>query len=141
MKQKQIGKKFLLGLFLIGITIALSGCTESDTATTQTKDDADNFKQVRECTVYNTRSDRPLFHIIANFSLTMDEADSQLELICKTKDRKGKTVYKRHLIRCNVDTIYMVNDVSDQDYSLDHYEYEDYRTLKGPERPDGQDDD
>lgn len=128
-KTLKISDKITIALITIFITLFLYGCSKSTIETTNTKKQADNFELVRECTVYNTRSDKPIFHTIANFSLNVDETDQQLELICETEDKEGNTVYKRHLIRYNEDTIHMVNDVSDQDYSKTHYEYQDFRNI------------
>ena len=81
-------------LTCIILSLLLTACTDADYATKEVKDNADSFNLIRECTVYNTRSDKPLFHIIANFSLNIDAADEQLEIICQTKNKK-----RRHYIQ------------------------------------------
>lgn len=80
--------------------------------------EADNFNVIRRLTVLNARSDKPMFELIGAFSITVDSADNQLEVICET----GENEYKKHFIALNEWTMYVVEDVSGAE--VDKYRYE-----------------
>lgn len=86
-------------------------CSDAETVATDIKVQADSFQLVREITFYNTRSDRITFHLIANFSIEMDEQDNQAEITCMT----GENEYQRILLHLNDDTIYSVTNFAPED--------------------------
>ena len=96
----------------------LAGCTEADKVSQNVSQEADNFNVIRRLTVLNARSDKPMFELIGAFSITVDSADNQLEVICET----GKNEYKKHFIALNEWTMYVVEDVSGAE--VDKYRYE-----------------
>ena len=98
--------------------ILLAGCTEADKVSQNVLQEADNFNVIRRLTVLNARSDKPMFDLIGAFSITVDSADNQLEVICET----GKNEYKKHFIALNEWTMYVVEDVSGAE--VDKYRYE-----------------
>ena len=98
--------------------ILLAGCTEADKVSQNVSQEADNFNVIRRLTVLNARSDKPMFELIGAFSITVDSADNQLEVICET----GKNEYKKHFIALNEWTMYVVEDVSGAE--VDKYLYE-----------------
>lgn len=98
--------------------ILLAGCTEADKVSQNVLQEADNFNVIRRLTVLNARSDKPMFELIGAFSITVDSADNQLEVICET----GKNEYKKHFIALNEWTMYVVEDVSGAE--VDKYRYE-----------------
>lgn len=98
--------------------ILLAGCTEADKVSQNVSQEADNFNVIRRLTVLNARSDKPMFELIGAFSITVDSADNQLEVICET----GKNEYKKHFIALNEWTMYVVEDVSGAE--VDKYRYE-----------------
>lgn len=98
--------------------ILLAGCTEADKVSQNVSQEADNFNVIRRLTVLNARSDKPMFELIGAFSITVDSADNQLEVICET----GKNEYKKHFIALNEWTMYVVEDVSGTE--VDKYRYE-----------------
>lgn len=98
--------------------ILLAGCTEADKVSQNVSQEADNFNVIRHLTVLNARSDKPMFELIGAFSITVDSADNQLEVICET----GKNEYKKHFIALNEWTMYVVEDVSGAE--VDKYRYE-----------------
>lgn len=98
--------------------ILLAGCTEADKVSQNVSQEADNFNVIRRLTVLNARSDKPMFELIVAFSITVDSADNQLEVICET----GKNEYKKHFIALNEWTMYVVEDVSGAE--VDKYRYE-----------------
>lgn len=114
MKNKQ--KKIIATIIIVGMLLA--GCTEADKVSSNVSQEADNFNVIRRLTVLNARSDKPMFELIGAFSITVDSADNQLEVICET----GKNEYKKHFIALNEWTMYVVEDVSGAE--VDKYRYE-----------------
>lgn len=114
MKNKQ--KKIIATIIIVGMLLV--GCTEADKVSSNVSQEADNFNVIRRLTVLNARSDKPMFELIGAFSITVDSADNQLEVICET----GKNEYKKHFIALNEWTMYVVEDVSGAE--VDKYRYE-----------------
>lgn len=114
MKNKQ--KKIIATIIIVGML--LMGCTEADKVSSNVSQEADNFNVIRRLTVLNARSDKPMFELIGAFSITVDSADNQLEVICET----GENEYKKHFIALNEWTMYVVEDVSGAE--VDKYRYE-----------------
>lgn len=114
MKNKQ--KKIIATVIIVGMLLV--GCTEADKVSSNVSQEADNFNVIRRLTVLNARSDKPMFELIGAFSITVDSADNQLEVICET----GKNEYKKHFIALNEWTMYVVEDVSGAE--VDKYRYE-----------------
>lgn len=114
MKNKQ--KKIIVTIIIVGMLLV--GCTEADKVSRNVSQEADNFNVIRRLTVLNARSDKPMFELIGAFSITVDSADNQLEVICET----GKNEYKKHFIALNEWTMYVVEDVSGAE--VDKYRYE-----------------
>lgn len=104
MKNKQ--KKIIATIVIVGMLLV--GCTEADKVSSNVSQEADNFNVIRRLTVLNARSDKPMFELIGAFSITVDSADNQLEVICET----GENEYKKHFIALNEWTMYVVEDVS-----------------------------
>lgn len=100
------------------LTLTLCGCNESEKVSYNVSKEADNFNVIRRLTVINARSDKPVFELIAAFSIEVDNEDNQLEVICET----GENEYKKHFIGLNDWTIYVVEDISGAD--VDKYRYE-----------------
>lgn len=96
----------------------LTGCTQADKVSQNVSQQADNFNVVRRLTVINARSDKPVFELVAAFSIEVDSDENQLEVICEVGDGK----YKKHFIGLNDWTIYVVEDVGGADVSKYHYE-------------------
>ena len=114
MKNKQ--KKIIATIVIVGMLLV--GCTEADKVSSNVSQEADNFNVIRRLTVLNARSDKPMFELIGAFSITVDSADNQLEVICET----GENEYKKHFIALNEWTMYVVEDVSGA--VVDKYRYE-----------------
>ncbi len=100
------------------LTLTLCGCNESEKVSYNVSKEADNFNVIRRLTVINARSDKPVFELIAAFSIEVDTEENQLEVICET----GENEYKKHFIGLNDWTIYVVEDISGAD--VDKYRYE-----------------
>ena len=114
MKNKQ--KKIIATIIIVGMLLV--GCTEADKVSSNVSQEANNFNVIRRLTVLNARSDKPMFELIGAFSITVDSADNQLEVICET----GENEYKKHFIALNEWTMYVVEDVSGAE--VDKYRYE-----------------
>lgn len=114
-------KNFLKLLALLMIIVSMGifvGCKQAERVSYNVSKEADNFNVIRRLTVINARTDKPVFELVSAFSLQVDNAENQLEIICET----GENEYKKHFIGLNDWTIYVVEDVSGA--SVDKYHYE-----------------
>ena len=110
--------KIILGAILVLMLFVLCGCTEASRVSYNVSKSADNFNVVRRLTVLNTRTHKPMFELVGTFSITVDQVDNQLEVVCET----GKNEYKKHFIGLNAETVYVVEDVGGAE--VDKYRYE-----------------
>jgi len=106
----------ILAVIMIGAT--LTGCRQAERVSYNVSKEADNFNVIRRLTVLNARTDKPMFELIAAFSINVDASDNQLEVTCET----GHGEYKKHFIGLNEWTMYVVEDVSGA--NVDKYRYE-----------------
>lgn len=112
-------KVFVLSLMLILGMVLVVGCsTEAEKVSQNVSQEADNFNVVRRLTVINTRTDKPEFELIGQFSITVDSDDNQLEVVCET----GKNEYKKHFIGLNDEVMYVIEDVGGA--QVNKYKYE-----------------
>lgn len=111
-------KKLVAIILAAVLAVVLVGCTEAEKVSYNVSEEADNFNVIRRLTVLNARSDKPMFELVGAFSITVDETDNQLEVVCET----GKNEYKKHFIGLNEWTMYVVEDVGGAD--VDKYRYE-----------------
>lgn len=105
-------------MILVAMVLGCTGCTEAERVSYNVSQSADNFNVVRRLTVLNARTDKPMFELIGNFSINTDNEDGQLEVICET----GKNEYKKHFIRLNEWTMYVVEDIGGA--NVNKYRYE-----------------
>lgn len=113
---KRIATIILAGALMVTV---LTGCdAEANRVSYNVSQEADNFNVIRRLTVINTRTDKPIFELVAAFSLQVDHADNQLEIICET----GKNEYKKHFVGLNNETVYVVEDISGANVDKYHYE-------------------
>lgn len=114
--------KKIIAIIMIIVVIGaiLTGCDErqSDRVSYNVSKEADNFNVIRRLTVLNARSDKPMFELVAAFSITVDATDNQLEVVCEVGDGQ----YKKHFIGLNEWTLYVVEDVSGASVNKYHYE-------------------
>lgn len=112
-------KKFAsILLVLVVLCFSLTGCRQADRVSANVSQQADNFNVIRRLTVINARTDKPMFELVAAFSLEVDHNDNQLEIICET----GPNDYKKHFVGLNEWTLYVVEDVSGANVDPYHYE-------------------
>lgn len=107
----------LLVVAVVGVLVA-SGCTEADRVSHNVSMEADNFNVTRRLAVINVRTDKPMFEMIGNFSINTDKVDDQLEVTVET----GPGQYKKHFVRLNQWTSYVVEDLSGARVEKYHYE-------------------
>lgn len=113
-------KKFKIVLIVIMIIMGcllLTGCTEVGRVSSNLGKEADNFNITRRIIVMNARTDTIMFELVGNFSL-QNNSNNELEVICEV----GKNLYKKHFIRLNENTLYVVEDVSGAYVDKYHYE-------------------
>lgn len=109
--------KILILTAIISIMALFAGCTEADRVSTNISKEADNFNVTRRLAVINARTDKPVFELIGNFSLS-NNSSNELEVIVECE----RGVYKKHFVYLNEWTIYVVEDVSGAYVSPYHYE-------------------
>ena len=110
-------KKRIALLLVVVMCIGLVGCSQASRVSHNISKEADRFNVTRRLAVINARSDKPVFEIIGNFSLSNNMED---ELEITVEIEKGK--YKKHFVYLNQWTIYTVEDVSGA--YVDNYHYE-----------------
>lgn len=100
------------GLFI------LAGCTtESDVASQNLSEDADNFKVQRKITLINTVTDEILYTVEGNMSVYADTSDNQLEVTA----RIGENEYKKDILGLSPTTVYIVEQVEWQETNKYRY--------------------
>lgn len=110
-------KKITLILFSIVMAFSLAGCRQAERVSYNISKEADNFNVIRRLSVINARTDKPVFELIAAFSVSNNSND-ELGVTCQT----GPNEYKKHLVYLNEWTLYVIEDVSGA--SVDPYHYE-----------------
>ena len=108
----------LTSMLILGMVLVVGCSTEAEKVSQNVSQEADNFNVVRRLTVINTRTDKPEFELIGQFSITVDSGDNQLEVVCET----GKNEYKKHFIGLNDEVMYVIEDVGGA--QVNKYRYE-----------------
>jgi hypothetical protein len=110
-------KKLLALILTVIMILGLAGCTQADRVSSNISKEADRFNVTRRLAVINARTDKPVFEIIGNFSIS-NNINNELEVVCEVEQGK----YKKHFVYLNEWTIYTVEDVSGA--YVDNYHYE-----------------
>ena len=110
-------KKLLTLILTVIMILGLVGCTQADRVSSNISKEADRFNVTRRLAVINARTDKPIFEIIGNFSIS-NNINNELEVVCEVEQGK----YKKHFVYLNEWTIYTVEDVSGA--YVDNYHYE-----------------
>lgn len=117
--KKTIMRIVAIILCVVVVSATFMGCQrQSDKVSYNLSMEADNFNITRRLAVINTRSDKPVFEMIGNFSIETDTVDNQLEITVETE----KGVYKKHFVYLNDWVTYVVEDVSGADVNTFVYE-------------------
>lgn len=114
MKKIKIIALLMVAVMMVGL---LCSCREADRVSWNVGKEADNFNVTRRLAVINARTDKPIFELIGNFSLS-NNSTNELQIICEVE----KGVYKKHFVYLNEWTIYVVEDVSGAFVDPYHYE-------------------
>lgn len=104
-------------LSMLMLATVMTGCSEADRVSSNVSKEANNFNVTRRLEVINARTDKPVFELVGNFSLS-NNSSNELEIICEV----GNGVYKKHFVYLNDWTIYVVEDVSGAYVDKYHYE-------------------
>jgi hypothetical protein len=111
-------KKIISIILVLYIVLVMCvSCTQADRVSSNISKEADRFNVTRRLAVINARTDKPVFEIIGNFSIS-NNINNELEVICEVEQGK----YKKHFVYLNEWTIYTVEDVSGA--YVDNYHYE-----------------
>ena len=113
-------KKILSSIAVVMLSAAmLAGCTEASQVSYNVSQEADNFNVLRRFAVINTRTDKVEFELIGAFSLQVENShDNQVEVVVELEDG----TYKKHIIRMNENTMYVVEDLGGA--KVNKYKYE-----------------
>lgn len=110
-------KTAILIVLLVLCAAIMTGCmTEAEKVSHNVSKEADLFNVTRRVTVLNARSDTPLLEIIGNLSVQSSSGD--IDIIVEV----GPGQYKKHFVRLNSWTIYVVEDISGAYVDKYHYE-------------------
>lgn len=103
---------------IVFILICFTGCNQASRVSHNISKEANNFNVTRRLVAINTRTDKLLFEVIGNFSLS-NNSGGELEITMQT----GETEYKKHFLYINKEwTSYTVEDISGANVSSYHYE-------------------
>lgn len=110
-------KRILMALVLTAMAFLLVGCTQADVVSANLSKEANAFNVTRRLAVINARTDKPIFEMVGNFSIS-NSGYSELVITVQT----GLNEYKKHYVYLNEWTIYVVEDVTG--IPVDPYHYE-----------------
>ena len=110
-------KRIVLALVLIAMAALLAACTQADVVSQNLSKEADAFNVTRRLAVLNARTDKPVFELVGNFSIS-NSTYSELVITVQT----GPSEYKKHYVYLNEWTLYVVEDISGADVDPYHYE-------------------
>lgn len=111
-------KKFIsLITVLCLMMVCMVGCRQAERVSYNLSKEADYFNVTRRLAVVNARTDKPVFELVGNFSIS-NNSTNELEITVEAE----KGVYKKHLVYLNEWTIYVVEDVSGAYVDKYHYE-------------------
>lgn len=113
-------RKVMLLIMMIVMVCCLSGCeTEAQKVSYNLSQQTDNFNVVREITVINCIQGDVLFQMSGRMSITVDEAESQLEIIVENDN----DTYVKHFIGLSDNVTYVVEDLNLGDNEVNNYKY------------------
>lgn len=116
-KNSKIMKCAAMVLVVVLMLGSLCGCREVYRVNHNMGVDADNFKIQRRIVAWNCRTDTIVFEMIGNFALT-NNSTNELVITCKT----GENTYQKHFIYLTAETLYIVEDLGNNEADPYHYE-------------------
>lgn len=102
------------------LALTVTGCRQAFVVSRNVSMQADNFNVTRRVTVINTRTDKVLMQMVGKISI--EDVENGVAVIVEI-DRK-KSIYQKHYIYLNGNTMYTVEDVSGIGVSKYAYEME-----------------
>ena len=120
---KRIYEMTLIMIFVVLtciLALSLTGCRQANVVSRNVSKQADNFNVTRRVTVINTRTDKVLMQMVGKISI--EDVENGVAVIVEI-DRK-KSIYQKHYIYLNGNTMYTVEDVSGVGVSKYAYEME-----------------
>ena len=122
MNKQTIGMTLIMIFVVLTCILALSltGCRQANVVSRNVSKQADNFNVTRRVTVINTRTDKVLMQMVGKISI--EDVENGVAVIVEI-DRK-KSIYQKHYIYLNGNTMYTVEDVSGVGVSKYAYEME-----------------
>lgn len=112
-------KKILAVLVIVAMALTLCACGESTFVSRNISKEADNFNVTRRITVFNTRTDTPLWQMTGKFSIK-NNSTNELAIIVEVE----KGVYQKHFVELTSDVTYIVEDLTGTAVSPYSYELE-----------------
>lgn len=110
-------KIFICCCLCLIIPFMLTSCRQATRVSYNIGKQADNFNVCRRLTVINARTDKPMFELVAYFSLS-NNSTNELVVTCEV----GQCIYKQHYVYLNEWTLYVVEDLSGANVTPYHYE-------------------
>ena len=109
-------KKIIAMVLLVMLAIALVGCSEAERVSANLSKEADLFNVQRRVTVINARTDKVLLEVIGRISIQRSSGDVDIVM------EVGPGIYKKHFVRLNDWTAYVVEDIDGAFVDKYHYE-------------------
>lgn len=108
-----MNRRRIVAIPLVGLALALAGCSEYETSSQNLTKAADNYEIDRRITVINGITDEVLFLVTGRCALSVDEmaAQPQLEVTCKVDAGDGDNSYKRHIFGLSDNVSYVAEQV------------------------------
>ena len=113
---KRFAKIALVMALMAVIAVTFTGCRQAERVSYNLSKQADNFNVTRRVAVFNLRTDTVLLEVIGNLSVQQSAGD--IDIVIET----GPGQYKKHFVRLNEWTAYVVEDISGSSVSSYHYE-------------------
>lgn len=113
-----MNKKIITIAFAITLILGLVGCREADRVNYNVNKEADNFNVTRRLVVTNVLTDKVIYEVIGNFSLSNDDKN---ELVVTVELEDG--TYKKNYVYLNQFTTYIMEDLSGSNVEKYHYEF------------------
>ena len=105
-------KRILAGLGAVALALGVAGCADdADVASHNNAKASDNFEIERRVVFFNGITDEYLLTVEGRCSITADESDQQLEVICKVSDDE----YKKHFLGLSDNVSYFVEQLEPSD--------------------------
>lgn len=117
---KKMKKKIMSIMAAAAVITSLCSCewtTQADRVNYNMSKEADRFNVSRRLSVINMRTDKPIFELVGNFSISNNNSN---ELVVTVETAANE--YKKHYVYLNEYTMYVIEDLGGADVS--NYKYE-----------------